>query len=49
MQLENFRETAEHVRVNALNFVRCEIQDNQIPQIPEMLLVYVSYQVLLQV
>lgn len=31
MQLENFRETAESVRVKTLNFVRCEIQDNKIP------------------
>lgn len=31
MQLENFRETAESARVEALNFVCCEIQDNKIP------------------
>jgi hypothetical protein len=48
MQFENFRETVKSVRVNALNFVRCEIQDDEIPQIPKMLFVDVSYQILFE-
>lgn len=49
MHLGDFRETAESVRLNAQDFVCCQIQDNEIPQIPQMLLVYVNYEILLQV
>lgn len=49
MQLDDLAEAAKGVRMDALYFVGSQIEDNEIPQIPQMLLVDVSYEVLLQV
>lgn len=49
MQLDDLGEAAKGVRMDALYFVGSQIEDNEIPQIPQMLLVDVSYEVLLQV
>lgn len=49
MQLDDLGKAAKGVRVDALYFVGSQIEDNEIPQIPQMLLVDVSYEVLLQV
>lgn len=49
MQLVNLRETAESLRVDSLDFVRTQIEQGEIFEIPEVLFADEIYEVLLQV
>lgn len=47
MQLNDLRKAAKGVRMDALDFISCQVEDNEIPQVPEKLVADMSYEIFL--
>lgn len=47
VQLNDLREAVKGMRMNALDFIRCHVEDNEIPQVFEKLFADVSYEIFL--
>jgi len=47
MQFGDFREAAKGLLMDALNFVDGQVEYNEIPDVPEMLVVYLRKEILL--
>lgn len=48
MQLNGLREASKRIGMDALDFICCQVEDNQILQVPQKLLADVSYEIFLQ-